>query len=89
MTDQTVVDLGTRAIWVAMQVATPALLATLVVGVLVSVFQAATQINEPTLSFVPKIIMITIALVVTGPWILTIMVDFTHEIFAGIPGVTH
>ena len=63
MTDQTVIDLGSRAMWVAVQVAAPALLTTLLVGILVSIFQAATQINEQTLSFIPKILVLTAALV--------------------------
>ncbi len=89
MTDQTVIDLGTRAMWVAMQISAPALIATLLVGILVSVFQAATQINEQTLSFIPKILVLTAALVVCGPWILQVMLGFTTEVFNGIPGVTH
>ncbi len=88
MTDQTVIDLGSRAIWVAVQVAAPALIVTLVVGLIVSVFQAATQINEQTLSFIPKILVLTAALVLAGPWILHVMLDFTTEIFNGIPMVT-
>lgn len=89
MTDQTVIDLGTRAMWVAMKISAPALLATLLVGIVVSIFQAATQINEQTLSFIPKILVMTAALVVCGPWILQVMLGFTTEIFNGIPGVTH
>ncbi len=89
MNDQTVIDLGTKAIWVAMQVAAPALIATLVVGLVVSIFQAATQINEQTLSFIPKILVMTAALVLCGPWILQIMMNFTLDLFNGIPMVTH
>ena len=89
MTEQSVVDLGTRAVWVAMEVAAPVLLAALVTGVIISIIQAATQINEQTLSFVPKIIMITVAMVVCGPWILEVMLGFTVDLLNGIPGVTH
>lgn len=89
MTDQTVIDLGTKAMWVAMQISAPALIATLFVGIVVSVFQAATQINEQTLSFIPKILVMTAALVVCGPWILQVMLGFTVDIFNGIPAVTH
>jgi len=89
MNDQTVIDLGTRAIWVSMQVAAPVLIATLVVGLVVSIFQAATQINEQTLSFIPKILVMTAALVICGPWILQIMTGFTVDLFNGIPSVTH
>jgi flagellar biosynthetic protein FliQ len=89
MTDQTVIDLGAKAIMVTMQVAAPVLLTTLLIGLIVSVFQAATQINEQTLTFIPKVIAISIAMVVCGPWILQIMLGFTKEIFNGIPGITH
>jgi flagellar biosynthesis protein FliQ len=89
MTDQTVIDLGTKAVWVAIQVAAPVLIAALVTGLLVSIFQAATQINEQTLSFIPKILVMTVALVLAGPWILQIMLGFTINLFNGIPGVTH
>jgi flagellar biosynthetic protein FliQ len=89
MTDQTVIDLGTRAIWVSMQVASPVLLATLVVGLVFSIIQAATQINEQTLSFIPKIMVMTAALVISGPWVLQVMTEFTVNLFNDIPGVTH
>ncbi len=89
MTDQTVIDLGSQAIMVSMQVAAPVLLTTMVIGVIISIFQAATQINEQTLSFVPKIVAITAAMIVCGPWILQVMLGFTKEIFNGIPGITH
>lgn len=89
MTDQTVIDLGSRAIWVCIQVASPVLIATLVVGLVFSVIQAATQINEQTLSFIPKILVMTAALVICGPWILQVMMGFTIDLFNGIPGVTH
>ncbi len=87
MTDQTVIDLGARAVMVAMQVSAPVLIAALVTGVAISVVQAATQIQEQTLSFVPKILMITLALMVCGPWIIQVMTAFTTDIFNGIPGV--
>ena len=87
MTDQTVIDLGTRAIWITIQVAAPTLIAALLVGLLVSIFQAATQINEQTLAFIPKVIAMTIAAVVCGPWILQVMINFTTEIFSGIPTI--
>lgn len=89
MTDQTVIDLGSRAIIVAMQVAAPILLAAMITGVIVSIFQAATQINEQTLSFIPKVVGITAAMIICGPWILQVMLGFTKEIFNGIPGITH
>lgn len=89
MTDQTVIDLGSKAIMVAMEVAAPVLLAAMITGVIISIFQAATQINEQTLSFIPKVVGITVAMIICGPWILQIMLTFTKEIFNGIPGITH
>ena len=87
MTDQTIIDLGTRAIWITLQVAAPTLIAALVIGLVISIFQAATQINEQTLVFIPKIIAMTIAMVICGPWILQVMINFTTEIFASIPTI--
>lgn len=89
MNDQSVIDLGGQAIWLTLQVAAPALIAALVAGLVVSVFQAATQINEQTLSFIPKVLVMTAALVICGPWILHLMTTFTRNLFNGIPGVTH
>jgi len=88
MTDQTIIDLGVRTIWVALKVAAPALLATLITGLIVSIFQAATQINEQTLTFIPKILLMTVALVVFGPWILETMMTFTTTLFSEIPSLT-
>jgi flagellar biosynthetic protein FliQ len=84
-----VIDIGSRAIWIAIQVAAPILVAALVMGLVISIFQAATQINEQTLAFIPKILLMTAALVVCGPWMLHLMIGFTTELFNGIPGVTH
>ncbi len=89
MTEQTVIDIGTRAVWTAILVSAPVLLSALSMGVLISIIQAATQIQEQTLSFVPKILMITVALIITGPWILEVMTGFTTDLFNGIPGITH
>lgn len=89
MTEQAVLDIAAKTIWVTMQVAAPALVATLIMGLVVSIFQAATQINEQTLSFIPKILAMTVALVVCGPWILHVMMGFTVELIKGIPSVTH
>lgn len=88
MTDQTVIDLGSKAILVAMEISAPALLAALLMGVFISIIQAATQIQEQTLSFVPKILMITVAMIVCGPWILHIMMGFTQDLFNGIPTIS-
>ena len=88
MTDQTVIDIGAKTLWVAIEVAAPALLAAMVIGLLVSIFQAATQINEQTLSFIPKIIAMTAAIVFFGPWIMQIMMNFTIEMLQSISRIT-
>ena len=85
MTEQTIIDIGGKAIMVAMMIAAPALISTLIVGLLVSIVQAATQINEQTLTFIPKILIMSIALALAGPWIIQTMMTFTVNIFQSIP----
>ena len=87
MTPESVMTLGRQAMEVTLMVAAPMLLVALIVGLLVSIFQAATQINESTLSFIPKLVGIFIALIVAGPWMLTIMLDYMRQLFSGIPGM--
>jgi flagellar biosynthesis protein FliQ len=88
MTEQTVIDVGLNAIWIACLVSAPALIAILITGLIVSILQAATQINEQTLSFIPKILVMTVALAITGPWILETFIHFTIGIFNKIPMVS-
>lgn len=85
MTPESVITLGSRAIEVTMLVAAPMLLVALGIGLLVSIFQAATQINETTLTFIPKLIGIMISMVIGGPWMLSIMLDYMREMFTSIP----
>jgi flagellar biosynthesis protein FliQ len=87
MTEQTVIDLGLNAIWISTLIAAPALIAILITGLVVSILQAATQINEQTLSFIPKILVMTLALAVTGPWILETVTHYTIGIFNKIPEI--
>jgi flagellar biosynthesis protein FliQ len=87
MTPESVMTMGRQAMEVTMMVAAPMLLVALVVGLLVSIFQAATQINETTLSFIPKLVGIFVALVIAGPWMLTVMLDYMRQLFTGIPGM--
>jgi flagellar biosynthetic protein FliQ len=87
MTPETVMTIGRQAMEVTLMVSAPMLLVALVVGLVVSIFQAATQINEMTLSFIPKLVGILIALVVAGPWMLTVMTDYMRQILTGIPGM--
>lgn len=85
MTTQAVLSMGQQGLEVMLLVSAPILLTALAVGLLVSIFQAATQINEVTLSFVPKIISIFVAMVIAGPWMLSLMVDYMQRLFAQIP----
>lgn len=85
MTPETVMTLGAQALRLTLVVAAPLLLVALVVGLVVSIFQAATQINESTLSFIPKLVAIFATLVIAGPWMLGEMVDYIRELFSSIP----
>jgi len=85
MTEQTVMSLTYQALKLALTVAGPLLLATLAVGLLISIFQAATQINEMTLSFIPKLLTVGLVLVLLGPWLLTQLVDFFHHLLSSLP----
>ncbi|MCB0347226.1 MAG: flagellar biosynthesis protein FliQ [Bdellovibrionales bacterium] len=84
MNEDMVYFLGKETIKVAAMIATPLLLSSLVIGLLVSIFQAITQINEATLTFIPKILIIAIVLVLLGPWMLDEMTRFTVELFDNI-----
>ena len=85
MTSQTVLTIGQQALEVALLVSAPLLLAALVTGLIVSVLQAATQINEMTLSFIPKLIAMVVALVVAGPWMLATLTAYLQRTLASIP----
>ena len=80
-----VVDLGREALWVAVLIASPRLGIALVVGLIIGVFQAATSINEMTLSFIPKIAALVIVLILLGSWQISVIVDFTRKMFERIP----
>jgi flagellar biosynthesis protein FliQ len=85
MTDAQVTDLALQTMMLAAKVAAPVLLTALLVGFLISLFQAATQIQEQTLSFVPKMIAVAIALLVSGNWVLSELVSFTQSLFDMLP----
>jgi flagellar biosynthetic protein FliQ len=86
MTPQSVVTIGQQALSVMLLLAAPMLLTSLVVGLIVSVLQAATQINEMTLTFIPKLMATLAALIVAGPWMITFFVDYVRRLFESIPG---
>jgi len=87
VTPESVITIGQQAIEITLLVSAPLLLSALAVGLLVSIFQAATQINEMTLSFIPKLLVMFFVLVVGGPWMLTLMMDYTRRLFTSIPGL--
>lgn len=87
MTPTTVIELGRGALEVALLVSAPLFLAALVTGLIISIFQAATQINESTLSFVPKLLVIFLTLLLFGPWMITIMTDYIRRLYEAIPGL--
>ncbi|MBU0592305.1 MAG: flagellar biosynthesis protein FliQ [Pseudomonadota bacterium] len=87
MTPETVMTVGRHALEVTMLLAAPMLLAALVTGLLVSIFQAATQINEMTLSFIPKLLVMFLVMFIAGPSMITLMVDYMRQLFSGIPGM--
>jgi flagellar biosynthetic protein FliQ len=83
----TVVNLASQAITLALSVAGPLLLASLVIGLVISVFQAVTQIQEQTLSLIPKIVGIVLVIVVLGPWMVNKMVTYTQNLYGSIPSL--
>jgi len=87
MTDSSIIDIATQTMLVALKLSAPILVTALVIGFTVSLFQAMTQIQEFTLAFVPKVIGIGIALILSGNWMLHTMIDFTIDLFARIPSL--
>jgi flagellar biosynthetic protein FliQ len=85
MTPESIMTIGNQAIKVALLLGAPMLLVALVIGLVISIFQAATQINEATLSFIPKLIAIFATMVIAGPWMLGQMVDYMRQLFGSIP----
>ena len=87
MTPETVITIGQQALWVTVLIAAPLLLSALAIGVLVGMFQAATQINEMTMSFIPKLLVLVIALSIAGPWMLSVIMKFTRQLVEQIPSL--
>lgn len=85
MTPESVLTLIQNGLELTMLLAAPLLLAALGTGLVVSIFQAATQINETTLSFIPKLIVMALVLVAAGPWMLNLLVDYTRRLFQELP----
>jgi len=87
MTPENVMDLAHKTLLVTTMVAAPLLLIAPITGLVIGMLQAATQINESTLSFIPKLLMLVLTLFVAGPWILRVLIDFTRDLYAAIPTV--
>lgn len=87
MSQEFVIGLGHEALWTALKVGAPVLVASLVVGVMMSALQAMTQINDASLAFVPKVVAIVAALAFFGSWMLTILVEYAARLFAALPMV--
>lgn len=87
MTPETVLTIAREALTVTTLLAAPLLLVALVTGVLVGILQAATQINEMTLSFIPKMLALMLTLLITGPWMLQLITSYTRTLFTSIPGL--
>lgn len=87
MNADTVINIGQQALEVITLLSAPVLLSALAVGLLIAMFQAATQINEMTLSFVPKLMVVVLVLMVTGPWLLKVITGYTERLFESIPSL--
>jgi flagellar biosynthetic protein FliQ len=87
MTPENVMDLAHSMLLVTTMIAAPLLLIALLAGLVIGMLQAATQINEATLSFIPKLLLLVLTLFAVGPWILRVLVDFTHDLYTNIPNV--
>jgi len=87
MTPETVLTVASQALSVTTMLAAPLLLTALATGIFVGVLQAATQVNEMTLTFIPKLLTLVISLLVAGPWMLKLIMRFTQNLFTSIPGM--
>lgn len=85
MTPETVMTIGRQALELTLLVSAPLLLTALVIGLFVSIFQAATQINEMTLSFIPKLLGMFVVLIIAGPWMIGMLLDYMQRLFTSIP----
>jgi len=85
VTPENVMDLARSTLMVTAMIAAPLLLTALATGLVIGMLQAATQINEATLSFIPKLLVLVLALFVSGPWILRVLIDFTRTLYGNIP----
>lgn len=89
MNTEVVIEIGREAMLTVLLVAMPMLLTALVIGLMIAVFQAATQLNEATLTFVPKIVGVLLTLLFAGPWCLQKLITFVQELLSRLPGMVH
>ena len=87
MDQSQIIEVGAKAMWVTLEISLPVLGVSLVVGLLVSIFQAVTQLQEPTLTFIPKILAVVLVIVVAGPWMMNTLLGFTIDLWQGIGSV--
>ncbi|MEL6215846.1 MAG: flagellar biosynthesis protein FliQ [Pseudomonadota bacterium] len=87
MTPESILSIGQQALWVTFAVSSPLLLSALAVGLIIGMLQAATQINEMTLSFIPKLLVLGLSVMVAGPWIIGTLVNFTRTLIQDIPSI--
>ncbi len=87
MTPDTIIDLSQQALYLIAMISAPMLLSALAIGLLIGMFQAATSINEQTLSFIPKLMVLLVSILIAGPWMLNLLLSFTQRLYLGIPGL--
>jgi len=87
MNADTVIDLSQQALYIITMLAAPMLISALAIGLLIGMFQAATSINEMTLSFIPKLLVLVIAIMIAGPWMLELILNYTRNLYLSIPGL--
>lgn len=87
MDADTIIDLSQQALYVIVMLAAPMLLSALAIGLLIGMFQAATSINEMTLSFIPKLLILVISIMIAGPWMLGLILNYTKNLYLSIPGL--
>lgn len=85
MSQKFIMDIGRKALYVLLQLSAPILIITLVVGLLISIIQATTQIQEQTMTFIPKILAVVLTLIILGPWMLNIIMGYTSDLFNSLP----
>jgi flagellar biosynthetic protein FliQ len=89
MTPEDVINIGKKALETVLLGSGPMLIVAMLVGLMISIFQAATQINEQTMTFIPKIIAVFLTLLISGPWLINLLISFTTGIFSGIATIGH